>query len=312
MAMRLFRAIGSQGSRFAWEVKDGDRPFTCPSCGVSVEHVNSYITKGEDARLRREVPACFRLTKGESHKDTCSHSVPGAVSILMRESEAVEDRAEPEFEVDRGQIKFRLNIPTVIAKKVKAASSEESFGQRTGRILKEGRLDNFVRSAVGLAQIWNAIEGSNERSQLSELVKIADRSKELSWSRFFYSPKSYPTLLKSLKDGGRSVAVLVSINEIYESAGDDEISLVHCSSVVLDAKTNTQVAPSLWIPNGLAERLVVNAQYIAFGFWRETKPNEWESQDKTRKILYRNVTLNIERAAQFARVLVPSEDDLEA
>ena len=145
---------------------------------------------------------------------------------------------------------------------------------------------------------------------MREHVKIADRSKEISWSRFFYSPNAYSKLLDSLNDGGRSVAVLVSINEIYDSANAKGTSLVHCSSVVLDAATNTQIAPSLWLPNNLAKRMVVNAQYIAFGFWRETKPNKWESADKGVKITYRNVTLNIERAAQFAQVLVPSEVDL--
>ena len=127
----------------------------------------------------------------------------------------MEDRVEPEFQVVDGNVRFRINIPTVLAARKEYVRPDEPFGPRPGRIMREGHLDSYLRSAVGLAKIWNAIDSAENRNELRELVHLADKNNTISWSNFSFSPPRYSELLREVKKTNRhSMAVLVTVQEL--------------------------------------------------------------------------------------------------
>ncbi|PTV72473.1 hypothetical protein [Agrobacterium sp. B1(2019)] len=109
----------------------------------------------------------------------------------MREADAVEDRVEPEFRVVDGNVTFRSDIPMALAGRREHVRPDETLGPRLGRIMREGHLDSYLRSAVGLAKIWNAIDSAENRNELRQLVHLADKDNTISWSNFSFSPPRY-------------------------------------------------------------------------------------------------------------------------
>jgi len=311
MALRLFSArTNIKPQVFADEVTSKDRPFHCFYCGTSVDRVRDHIVKGDDERLRRHVPAFFRLSTGYSHDGHCPCTVDGAVKFLIREADAVEDESEREFEVLDGKVNFRLNIPTVMARRHADIAPGEPFGGKLARIMKEGHLDSYCRSAVGLAKIWNAVDASADRSALSNLVTVADRGKRVLWANFCFSHNRYERLTKELrKEKKHSCAVAVTVREIIDR-GEDQDSVVRCYAV-RTSKNNDyiRVSPTLLAPSRLARRFIIGKQYIVFGSWRLADIDDYKVPESDRIIRYQSVLVRVQRQAQFAKFEVAGEGD---
>ncbi len=309
MALRLFKANNASGPVFAADVTGDDGPFWCGACNVPVIRVTDHLIHGEDLRRRRSIPAFFRLESHGRHATNCPQSIQGAIEAIMRVSDAVEDRIEPEFELNGKIYTFRLNIPTLLANRPQFTAPAEAFGPKLGRILREGHLDSYCRSAVGLAILWNGIEGTDDRNELRENIIISDKNKQIPWSNFSFSPPRYGELFRELSKKYRhSTAVLVTIQEIGDLRR--EIVRVQCAAVRTNRRgMDFRIAPIMFVRAPIARRLLIDQQYIAFGDWRVGDVNFWAAKDTGYRVTYQDVMLTVERSSQLARLNVPGEDE---
>ncbi len=310
MALRTFLANNKFQHRVeASEAQNADRPFGCHLCGVELSRVSAHVIRGEDEHLRRDVPAFFRLKSGLKHAGKCPCTVEGALDLLLRGSRAVEDGLPAEFEQVLGTLQFRLNIPMVMTKKRQEAYPTEAFGERVGVIWKEGSLDSYCRSAVGLAIIWNSVDEARDRRELSERVVIADRGKTLPWNQFFFPHSRYESLAKQLsKKKKQPRAVALTVKNVRHR--ENQYSVVQCAAVRTSERNGyLRVGPVILAPSTIAKKFRIGSQYIAFGDWFLGDENEYQIPETTHKIKFQNVMVTVHRAAQLARFDVAGEGD---
>jgi len=265
---------------------------------------------GEDAHLRRNVPSFFRLKPGLEHADDCQFSVAGAVQLLLRQAQAVDEGEISPFAENGASLSFRLNIPVMLARRrvnTKANSKKPQVGEIITTLMRAGHLDNYCRSAVGLAKIWNAVETGDDHKYLVDNVKMVAGGSAVRWRDFCFSLTRYGDLQKVLTRASSSIAAIVVINKI---STNNDITTVSCVSATIDdSYPQTRFSPTLFTTPEIAATLEIGGQYIAFGRWRLGKFSVYTVPDTTHKINYQNAILGVDTPAQIARILVPTEGD---
>ncbi|MBY5572251.1 hypothetical protein HFO55_34720 [Rhizobium leguminosarum] len=308
MGLKLEKARNEDGVFAASEVTGDDGPFQCPFCDIPVNRVPDHIRHGDDLRLRRHVPAYFRRNPGYEHGQ-CRYNVAGAVANIFAQAKAVEDEL-PIFDQEDGSYRFRLNIATALADRMRPLSQEDSMGRRIGQAWETGKLDQYCRSAVGLANLWNMVEGATDRRGLADSICFVDRDRVIEWKDFCFAPKNYSRLLRhAVKRRGRHpVAVLVDVKEIIPHAESGRYILSCASSLTRD--TRKSVSPTIFATPTAVRGLLVGHQYLMFGDWTGGKVNKWSPKDNPSfEIEYHGVTLSLVRKAQWAPIDVPGEGD---
>lgn len=307
MALKLTKATSPSGPVFAHEVTGEDGPFECHSCRIPVVHVVDHIRNGDDQRLRRHVPAYFRRAKGVEHGSGCQYNVRGAVGLVLRKAMAADDQ-QPVFEQTDQAYRFRLNIPITVAAALPQETPTEAFGNRVARSWKTGRLDNYCRSALGLAHIWNSIESSEDRRELTTLVTLAQRDREIAWKNFCFPLTRYEQLLSHFQNNVAHypVAVLVYIKNILRREGGR--FMISCAAGTT-CHPDRRVSPTIFATPSAVRGLEIEKQYIVFGNWKLGNEKSWSPSNSSRVITYHQVTLNMVRQAQWAAIDVATDGD---
>ncbi|TBC95141.1 hypothetical protein ELH26_14425 [Rhizobium leguminosarum] len=307
MALKLDKASNETGVVAAHEVTGDDGPFECPFCHIPVSHVTDHIRHGDDIRLRRHVPAYFRRSPGYEH-GRCRYNIQGVVADIFRLATAVEDNL-PVFDRDGANYRFRLNIPTALAERTRPLTAEDSMGHRIGRAWESGKLDQYCRSAVGLANLWNMVEGAADRQQLAESISFVDRNRIISWKDFCFPITSYARLLRHAgKKRGRHPAVaLIVVEKIIPR--DKGGYILSCAAGIA-GRNSKRVSPTIFATASAIRDLEVGNQYLMFGDWIEGRTTTWSPEDDPSfEIEYHSVMLNLVRQAQWAAIDVPGEGD---
>lgn len=285
---------------------DDIAPFECFSCRVPVDHVNSFWVRKDNPDLAREVKAFFRLKGSYEHASGCAN-IPGAqLKELVRRAEAVEDSVNP-FEKDpnRDIWVFRLNIPAEEeAREIASDPSLQaaSIAVRTERVWNGKSLENFCRSAVGLAKLWRKLESPFSQEAQSELrtkVRIAVTGKLIVWEEFFYSEKSMNVLADRLQANALNypVALLLCVKNVKEVHNRKFIVFSHVISKNLESDTYIVVeASGNW---NVLRDFNIGCHYIVFGKFYYSKTNLWHPKGRSTPIVFRDIRLRIFRRSQY-------------
>lgn len=315
-AVRVATGTGVRASA----VESSAKPFVCAGCSVPVDRVNGYWTRKEDPELARWIEPFFRLPRGEEHQHAgrCKYTPAGQVSALAAEAEAVEDSINP-FERPRpdGQLVFRLNIPAEEERREKAAEppgQEADFSARKERIWSGRRLEAYCRSAVGLARIWQELEGPDAQAELRRhaLIHYADR--RVPWTDFFFAPQDMRRFAD--RAAGRElrhpVALLLHARSVRRSAqGKPAVKFTPVPDG--SAPTDTRIAVEAFGDERVLGGFEPGRHYIVFGeFWhRQTRP--WPPPSGGPPITYRNFAVKLFRSSQFTEVgVVDPQMDVHA
>lgn len=309
MALRLFKARSKSGHYEASEVDADDGPFACLYCPARLVWVRDHWVHREDVRLQRHVPSFYRLAELQSHSENCPQAVNGAVEVVLRQARAVEDGTEALFAQMNDKTIFRLNIPTLLARRPGSSSPTASFGDRIQSIWETGPLENYCRSAVGLAQIWNALDSNADREDLATRLSVAIDGKIIPWNAFSFSPNRYKALLNQLaKKNRHPIAVLISVKS--KRRLDNGLYHIQCVEHRIGSERHdVRVAPVIFASEEGAGMLDLGSQMIAFGDWHDGGSRDYKVPNESRTISYHNVVLNVRRLAQLGRIDVPGEGE---
>lgn len=296
----------------ATAVDSSAKPFACVSCNVPVERVNGYWTHREDPELARWIEPFFRLPRGEAHQhaDRCKYTPAGQVAALVAEAEAVEDSIAP-FEHLRpgGPVVFRLNIPAEEEQREKAAEPPKlttNFKTRMERVWSGRRLDAYCRSAVGLARIWQELEGLEAQADLRRRVLIRHAGQDVAWPDFFFTPERMEHFANKAerREFRHPAALLLHTRSLRQDAEGRPVAVRFTPVPVADNLAETRIAVEAFGGERVLSRFEAKRHYIVFGeYWhRRTRP--WSPPDGAVTITYRNFAVKLFQPSQVAEVQI--------
>lgn len=292
-------------------VDSSARPFRCEGCGVPVDRVNGYWIHKEDPELARWIEPFFRLPRGDAHQhaECCKYTPAGQVRALVAEAEAIEDSINP-FERARpdGPFVFRLNVPTEEVRRERAADQsgqKTDHNTRVEHVWSGRRLEAFCRSAVGLARLWQELEGPKAQAELRRHVIIRNAGRRVPWTDFFFGPRDIARFADKTerKELDYSVALLLHARRKRRT---QQGKAVMSFTPVLDpdASTQTRVAVEAYGEERFLNLFEPGRHYIVFGrFWHlRTRP--WTLPNTSTTIIYRNFAVKLFQPSQIAEVQV--------
>lgn len=310
--LRMDRAFDAATGTFrlAADIGTGEGRFLCDNCRCLVSWVRPHVVGGHDERLRRNVPAFFRLMPDVQHADGCGHTLGGRVVELVRESRAVEDAPDPFDDRQNGGYIFRINIPRqeVLAQQGEGEEYNPNlYRERVERVWSGERLAPYCRSAVGLARLWALMD--DDHADLQRAVTIQDRGREIPWEQFFFPPTRYASLARRIEtnDLDHAVATLVVVRRHGHNQRGPFVEGVGEPG---RTRERSIIAPQIYLPENLRANFQVGGRYIVFGTWNSYN-NEWKSRDGKATITYRNLTMSIFQPAQFCVINLPAEGEVE-
>lgn len=293
----------------AAQVNNSAAPFACVGCGVSVDHVNGYWTNKQDPELAREVQAFFRLRRGANHQHaaTCPYTPVKQVQALVAEAEAVEDSINP-FERRRpsGPVVFRLNIPDEEVRRegrVEVSSQVTSYKTRVERVWSGRRLEAYCRSAVGLAKLWQALEGPDAVAELRKYVRIEQSGRPVPWEDFFFPLSRIRHFADRFESDSHQlpVALLLHVQSLKRSK-EGRLSIRFTPIADPDASPDARIAIEAYGEDQVLHLCEPGHHYVVFGSFWHRGSGPWTSSDKSKTITYRNFAIKLYRSSQIAKV----------
>lgn len=236
---------------------------------------------------------------------------------LIAEAEAVEDSIVP-FERPRpdGPVVFRLNIPAEEERREKAAEPPKlmtNFKARTERVWSGRRLEAYCRSAVGLARIWQEMEGLEAQAELRRRVLIRHAGRDVPWSDFFFPPERMRHFadMAERREFRHPVALLLHARSLRQHAEGRPAAVRFTPVPAGDGLAETRIAVEAFGGERVLCRFEPGQHYVVFGeYWhRGTRP--WSPPDGTVTITYRNFAVKLFQPSQSAEVQIvdPTEEN---
>ena len=228
---------------------------------------------------------------------------------LVAASTAVEVSLRPFTEEDGKQV-FRLAMLREAEKTVKYVDDREEYKRRLEAVRASRTLEQYFRSAAGLAKLWVLLGMSGGRDELRNLVGIKMRGTVVPWSRFFFDLDDAPKFADALeaKRITHPAALVVHIRKL-DTVKQGASVVAYCTvTPVSDGPPRVFVGASIFGTPAVMQRFQEDRHYVVVGTW-------YRGSDKTRtarnlegqSTVFQNISINIYQLAQYAEVSPPEE-----
>jgi hypothetical protein len=161
----------------------------CTDCNAKLKY-----TKGH-RRNEKVVYSFFSLFPKAVHSDQCAYNVRSALEILVRNSTSIDSLSEATLFKGNFGLEFRLHtLSNVLFEKPEEKEEGTINQQSLIRKQSKQRLSSYLKTAKGLAKLWNAIQEQEDKELLKEKIKIVFKQQLIGWDDFVFNTKQLSKL----------------------------------------------------------------------------------------------------------------------
>lgn len=245
----------------------------CEFCDAKLKYTESFLRhNGNDESIR--VRSFFSLSPKTEHGVNCKNTLESAIEYFAKDSDNIENVDERMLFAENNTIELRIHI---LAESIKLEKQCEEISSGIGSDnigttpkTTNNHLSSYLKTAHGLAKIWNYIQDSSDRAKFKERVVLKFNRRKILWKNFVFETMDLDSLITKEYYSYPVALILEAKSEEYTKPDGKNKHCVKCISFI---DTGSIIVPRIYY-NSEKIMFLPRCQYLIIAHVKHSKGSE--------------------------------------